>query len=245
MANTKTDIANLALLHMGTGKQISDLDTDQSDEAKTLRQLFDHWMETVLRGYNWNFAHVYANVSPIVVNPNQEWKFEYRYPADCLFVRRFWNGSHLDDRTTVVNFVTSNDSQGRVILTNHGPSSALTGNPLVPTSNFTIASGDIVPVLEYTQAFSNIAYTPPDFIFAFSLMLAGWAAPRLAQVGMVDMREKNLALGQQMMLASMARDANEDRPDIMKVGELTRSRMGSRMIYTSNGYQMIGANYAP
>jgi hypothetical protein len=62
---------------------------------------------------------------------------------------------------------------------------------------------------------------------------------------MVDMREKNLALGQQMMLASMARDANEDRPDIMKIGELTRSRMGSRMIYTSNGYQMIGANYAP
>jgi hypothetical protein len=245
MANTKTEIANLALLHMGTGKQISDLDTDQSEEAKTLRQLFDYWMESVLRGYNWNFAHVYVNVSPIVVYPNQEWKFQYRYPADCLFIRRFWNGTHLDDRTNVVNYVTSSDEQGRVILTNHGPSSALTGNSLTPTSTFTVAPGDIVPVLEYTQAFSNIAYVPPDFIFAFSLMLAGWASPRMAQIGMVDMREKNLQMGQNMMMSAMARDANEDRPDIMRIGELTKSRMGSRMSFTSNGYQMIGSSYTP
>jgi hypothetical protein len=245
MANTKTDIANLALMHMGTGNQISDLDTDQSSEAKTLRQLFDHWMESVLRGYNWNFAHVYANVSPIVVNPNQEWQFEYRYPADCLFVRRFWNGSHLDDRTTVVNYVTSSDAQGRVILTNHGPSSALTGTPLTPTTSFTVAQGDMVPVLEYTQAFSRISYIPADFIFAFSLMLAGWAAPSISQIGMIDLREKNLQMGQNAMYSAMSRDAMEDKPDIMRIGELTRSRIGTRMAFTSHGYQMVGSNYVP
>lgn len=253
--NAKTQIANLALRHIGTGKQIADLDTDTSDEAKIMRDLFDPWMETVLRGYNWNFASVYLNTQPIQVFPNQAWLFSYRYPADCLFVQRFWNGTPLDDRTNMVPYAFSSDAQGRLILTNWGPNSAIGSAqanepnpapfPLNPESNFTISAGDLVPLLVYTQAFSNIAYVPSDFIWAFSLMLAGWAAPSLPNVGVVDLREKNLMLGSSAMSSAMARDKMEAKPPFQLVGELTKSRTGYRMHFTQTGWTTEPANYVP
>jgi hypothetical protein len=202
-------------------------------------------MASVLRGYNWNFSTVYSNVSPIQIYPNQEYSFEYRYPFDAEFLRRFWNGRHTDSKTDVIHFVTSNDSQGRTILTNHGPSSALTGSNQTPTSAFTILPGDVIPVLEYSKAFSTLAYVPSDFAFAFSLMLAGWIAPSLPSVGVVDMREKNLKLGSEMMARAMARDANEARPDTNRISELAKARQGTGLICTPRGFEFLPSSYTP
>lgn len=253
--NTATEIANLALRHLGTGKQISDIDADTSDEAKILNSIFYFWMDTVLRGYNWNFATVYLNTPPIICYPNQAWNFAYRYPADCFFLRRFWNGTHLDDRTNVIPYAFTNDAQGRQILSNWGPGSALASavanmpNPIPyptpPTTNFSVSAGDIVPVIEYTQNFTNIQFVPPDFIWAFSLMLAGWAAPSLPSVGAVDFREKNLLLGSSAMTSAMARDAMEAKPDPRIVGELTKSRRESRLRFTVAGWSYEGASFIP
>lgn len=253
MGDTKTEIANLALRHLGTGKRISDFDNDDSEEAKVMRDLFDHWMGMVLRGYNWNFAKVYQNVEPIIVYPNQAWKFAYRMPSDCKFFRRFWNGHHIDDRDNIIDWDLSNDSQGRIILSNFGPGSALntpapTGTPssfIPPSTSFTIAPGDLVPVIEYTQNYQNMAFWPDDFIFAFSLMLAAWAAPSLPGPGMVDLREKNIALGSPMMEAAMARDAMEARISQERVSLLAKSRHGGRIAFTQAGWQELPANFTP
>ncbi|MGH2612061.1 MAG: hypothetical protein ACRDFB_03305 [Rhabdochlamydiaceae bacterium] len=242
-----TQIANLALRHLGSGKQIADLQTDESEEAKILRDLFSAWMETVLRGYSWKFATVYSNIQPFVTYPNQEWRYGYRYPADCLYLLRFWNGKHLDDKTNTIPFSFSEDNQGRIILSDYGPSSAITSEttPETPNTVFTIAPGDILPVIEYTRAFSAIRFIPPDFIFAFSVMLAGWAAPSLPAVGMVDLRDKNLALGTTLMQAAMARDANEQRPPFHRLGELSKCRFGMHLSYTQAGFQFEPASYIP
>ena len=253
--NSKTEICNIALRHLGTGKTISDIDTDESDEAKILRDLFDHFMATVLCGYNWKFATVYANISPIICYPNQAWLFAYRYPADCHFLRRFWNGSHLDNRLDMIPFDFMNDSEGRLILSNWGPESALSSaqsnmvtplpNPLPPTTNFTISSGDTVPMIEYSQQYTAINFFPAEFVWAFSLMLAGWAAPSLPNIGNIDLRAKNLELGMMAMQSAMAHDRMEARPDFAMIGELSKSRTGGRIQATTAGWAMEPANFKP
>ena len=244
---TKTEICNVALSQVGTGKAIADFDTDQSQEAKACRTLFDSFMSTVLRGFNWNFAAVFVNVEPVVIYPNQEFNYGYRYPSDCLYVRRFWNGQHYDDRTNVINYQFTNDSQGRLILSDFGPSSALTSQtvPTTPTTTFTVSAGDTLPVLEYTQKFADISFVPDDFIWAFSLMLAGWLGPLLPNIGTVDMRAKNLQLGSIAMQAAMARDQNEARPTLRKTGELTKSRVGSRINFGTVGFQTVKSSFTP
>jgi hypothetical protein len=253
--NAKTEIANLALAHLGIGTQISDLDTDDSSECKILRTLFDYWMSTVLCGYSWKFATTYANIEPIICFPTQEYKFAYRYPADCHFLVRFWNGEKLDDRTNMIPFDFMNDSEGRLILTDWGPSTALTSavsnmtqpipSPFPPTTNFTITSGDIVPMIQYIQNYQSIQFFPAEFIWAFSLMLAAWAAPSMPNIGMVDLREKNLALGMAAMQQAMAHDRMEAKPPFQMVGELTKSRTGYRFAYQKNGLAMEPSNYTP
>jgi hypothetical protein len=253
--NAKTEISNLALVHLGVGKQISDLDTDESSQAQSLRTVFDYWMKTVLCGYNWLFATAYVNIEPIQVFPNQEWNFAYRYPADCLFLRRFWNGTHLDDRTNMIPFVFDNDAQGKRILSNFGPGTAVSSAisnmtppipvPTPPSSFFAVSAGDITPCIEYTQDFKEIKYFPPEFIWGFSLMLAGWVAPTMPNVGMVDLREKNLNLGSIAMQAAMAHDRMEARPPFQLIGELTKSRNGSKLNMTTAGWKLEPANFTP
>jgi len=255
--NTKTEVANLALRHMGMGKEIADLDTDDSAEGKALRSLFESFMKTVLNGFNWNFATKIINIEPIQCYPNQKWNFSYRYPADCLYVRGFWNGTcGPDDRTNQIVYGFGNDSQGRTIQTNWGPGSALASAqsnmvqpipyPFPPTNTFTITNGDLVPVLEYTLDWSAINFFPPDFIWGFSLMLAGWVAPSLSQVGLVDMRQKNLQLGATALATAMARDRMEARPPIELIGELSKSRYGGGGIYRNQvGWIAEPANYKP
>lgn len=52
---TKTQIANLAVYHMG-GRAITNIDTDDSQEAIVIRAWFDAARDEILRSHPWNFA---------------------------------------------------------------------------------------------------------------------------------------------------------------------------------------------
>lgn len=59
---TKTQICNLAISHMG-GRNLTDVDTDQTQEAIVLRTWFDAARDEILRAYPWNFATKRARVT--------------------------------------------------------------------------------------------------------------------------------------------------------------------------------------
>ena len=117
--------------------------------------------------------------------------------------------------------------------------------PIPPSTTFTVSAGDLAPVIYYTKNFSDLMFVPADFIWGFSQMLAGWAAPSFSQVGLVDLREKNLSLGAAAMNSAMARDKMEQRPPFNLVGELTKSRMGTRIAFTQAGFVLEPCNYVP
>jgi len=56
MALTESDIANLALLHLGDKGSITTLATDTTPEARKLRALYEVRRDSLLRSYPWNFA---------------------------------------------------------------------------------------------------------------------------------------------------------------------------------------------
>lgn len=68
---TKTQIANLAISHIG-GRLLTDVDTDSTQEAIVLRAWFDAARDEFLRSYPWNFSTKrarlntnYANISGV------------------------------------------------------------------------------------------------------------------------------------------------------------------------------------
>ena len=59
MSQTKTDLANSALRHLGaTGADITNINTDTTPAGRILRQFLDESRRSVLRQFTWNFAEV-------------------------------------------------------------------------------------------------------------------------------------------------------------------------------------------
>lgn len=87
MSLQKTEIANLALGRIGATLQIVSLDTDNSTQAKVLRQHFNTSLKTLLGKHAWGFATDYAALDLVEENPVGGYAFLYRPPSDCLMIR--------------------------------------------------------------------------------------------------------------------------------------------------------------
>lgn len=83
---TKTDICNMALGYIGVTKNITDMDTDTTNEAKRCRSAFENYYEIVLTSYPWTFA---SAVTTLTETDSESQGFEYCYlkPNDCLKAR--------------------------------------------------------------------------------------------------------------------------------------------------------------
>jgi len=118
---SKTQIVNLALLRIGVTRAIANVDTEQSREAVSARLAFDDERDFVLRDFPWPWASTYATgqlVTGSSTTPaNRDWIFAYRYPSDCLMVRRLVTSAGRSD-TAPPSFAIGRDSQGRLIYTN-------------------------------------------------------------------------------------------------------------------------------
>jgi hypothetical protein len=157
----KTTICNLALSHLASSAEITDIDDDRSKEAKACRRFYDVARDRVLRAFPWPFA--VRTVQPALVYDYTdvtaaEWDYGYRYPIDALRLNKIQNEYHQrnDLRATRVPYRIMSDDAGRIILC------------------------DLVdPILEYTSKIEDPEKFDPDFVTAFSLYLASLIAPRV------------------------------------------------------------------
>ena len=83
MPVSETMICNMALGRIGISQQISNIDGNHSVE-RTCKLYYDISREYVLGDRTWPFAQRYVDLALIEENPNEEWQFSYRYPADTL-----------------------------------------------------------------------------------------------------------------------------------------------------------------
>ena len=86
-ALTTTDVGNLALSKVRTGKVIVDLATDTSTEARELRRWFDVARRQALADFDWSFAHKRATLAAHADAAPVDWVYRYVVPADLLVAR--------------------------------------------------------------------------------------------------------------------------------------------------------------
>lgn len=151
-----TSISNLALSHLGHSKEIVNYETDTTQEAKTIRRYFQTALENTLRDYPWPFATKLDDLVLVSTYPNDEWGFSYRYPTDCLRLRRILSGVRNDNRQSRVPYKVGRDDTGLLIFTDQEDAK-----------------------IEYTYKEFDPQRYPADFVMAFSLRLASFIAPNI------------------------------------------------------------------
>ena len=84
--NSKVELCNLAISHLGNFGTISNIDTPQSDKEITFSLWYDISRQTFLKMTMPNFALARKNLALVVETPPEPFSFSYAYPADCLKV---------------------------------------------------------------------------------------------------------------------------------------------------------------
>jgi len=212
---SETDVANVALAHLGHGDEIDSLATNTSVAARIIRRIYKDTLASILSAYNWNWARAFQRLQISSFWPTPEWSFAYQYPPDCVQIRRIYNFHHYDDRENIIEYVEANDGTQRLILSNFGPVALLPKDSYTPTKNTSNYPSTIdktqIPIMEYTAFIENLAIMPPLFKEAFTYILAAKAAPLLSGVGQSNLRKECFELGSAALSQAAALDANASK----------------------------------
>lgn len=168
---SKVEICNLALSILGIGKEIANIETEKSEEASACRRFYDIARDNILRAFAWPFTTKITTLALIEEDPNSEWDYSYRYPSDCLYIRRILSGIRNDTRQSRVPYKIAQDDSGLLVFTDAENAE-----------------------MEYTVKADNPQFYPQDFTLALSYLLATLIAPRITAGDPHKLGEKALRL---------------------------------------------------
>lgn len=198
MTISKTGVCNKALHFIGIGEEIASID-ERSSDAKACKMFYADALDEVLREWPWPFAT--RTVSLDMVNTlgdddeperySTEFFYAYRYPSDCLYVRRIVSGTVPDTEESLVRYEIGSDTSGRLILTD-------------------AAEAEI----KYTARISDESLFPPDFAMALAYRIAIYIAPRLVEDPrkMVDVCQRSYLLSIEKARGVAAMEESPGRP---------------------------------
>jgi len=201
MASSKTQIANLAISHLGIGKEIANIETEQSQEASACRRFYDVAKESTLSDLDWTFATKFAVLNLIEENPSDEWNYSYKYPVDCINMRRILSGLRNDTQTSRIPFKILKDATGRIIYTDQEDAQ-----------------------IEYTENVSDTSLFSAEFDLALSFRLAAYIAPRLTGGDPFKLKQEMLVQYDLELGRAKKKNMNEETQDIMPESEFIRAR---------------------
>ena len=202
MAASETEIANLALNHLGVSP-IASFDED-STEAEAMKLTYPTIRDVVLRDFRWPFATKFATLGLVERDPiGDEWSLSYRKPGDSLMLRRILSGARTDSRQSRIPYKESTDSGGKLILTDQEDA-----------------------IVEYTQKITDTLLFPPDFTLALSYRLAHEVGPRLAAGDAFGLARRAAQMYNLEMNKASAQAFNEEQPDQNVLSEFERVREG-------------------
>lgn len=98
--STATDIINVALRRIGS-QRVGDIKTDNTNEARVARDLYDESRRSLLTQHSWNFAIKRSILSQFATAPTSGWDYTYVLPDDFL---RVLNVSSSEDDSGVVPY---------------------------------------------------------------------------------------------------------------------------------------------
>lgn len=113
--SSKIEIWNRALSNIGV-KQFVQSESENSNEASVLGVHWDAAVRKTLTDHPWPFARAYRTLALVEQDPNTDWSYSYRYPSDCLMIRRILTDFGRTDPFPPP-FTTGQDDQGRLVYT--------------------------------------------------------------------------------------------------------------------------------
>jgi hypothetical protein len=183
---SKTQIAKLALQHIGDRFDIADLD-EETVEAEQIALVYDEARRAVLRRHPWNFATKFASPATLNITPPGGWDYAYAYPSDAVRIIEIINP--LGRNLPRLEFERANLSDNtRVILTDQEDAE-----------------------FRYTADIDDPNMYDPEFVMAFSFLLASFVAMALTGDLQIKKDLENEADRQIAMAGST--DANEGRTE--------------------------------
>lgn len=197
-----TEICNLALSHLGVGKEIANIDTEQSEEASACRRFYESARDATLRDFNWPFATRYEELGLIEEDPNDEWDYSYRYPTNCLRIRKILSGIRNDTRQSRVPYQIAQDDAGRILFTDQEDA-----------------------CIVYTRKETDPDKYTSDFVLAFSFRLANYIAPRLTAGDPFGLGKRALEMYSYEISVAAANAMNEQQDEELVDSELIRARV--------------------
>jgi len=149
----------MALSHLGSSLEIGNVETERSGEAKACRRFYSDALLESLRDFPNPYLTVIeplALVEDLREVDGAEWAFSYRYPADCSKAIRIPSGTRNDSNDSRIPYRIISDTTGPLIMTDMEDAT-----------------------LEYSKKSDSPDKWAPDFVMAFSLLLAFYIAPRV------------------------------------------------------------------
>lgn len=199
--SSTTEICNMALSHLGVGKDIGNVDTEPSAEARACRRFFTIVRDIVLTDFPWPFATKFADLGLVESDPTDEWSFSYRYPSDCIRMRRILSGIRVDTAASKVVFKLGRDDSGQLIYTDQVDAQA-----------------------EYTILITSVEQYPADMVMALSLLLAATIAPRLTAGDPFKMGARALQMYRLAIQDAELSAIGEEQPDRPQESEFITGR---------------------
>ena len=122
---SKTRIANMALSHVGAEHDIESL-AEISTEADAVELWYDYSLQQALEAFDWSFARkrivLTLHGDTISTTSNQPlagvWGFRYKYPNDCIVVRKMQHPNSPPDNALPFEIELSLAGDEKTILTN-------------------------------------------------------------------------------------------------------------------------------
>lgn len=199
--SSTTEMANLAISNLGIGKEIANLDTEQSEEASACRRYFETAKRATLSDIDWTFATKEAVLNLVGTQPTTEWAYSYRYPVDCLNLRRILSSTRKDDQASRVPFKLTADVAGQLIYADQAEA-----------------------IVEYTRDVTDPMLFSAEFIIAFSFRLASYIAPRLTGGDPFKIKQEMLGQYQLELGRAKEKNMNQETQDLPPESDLIRAR---------------------
>lgn len=138
---TKAKIYNLALGALLLQRQITNTDTDATNECKVLNTWYDVAFRMVLQDLDLDSTSTQMTLELIEEEPNDLWLFSYKYPSKCAFFRRIQSTSDIDDRETHIPKRIAIKDEQKCIFTNAEDAIAEYISTDVPLSSLSAPAG--------------------------------------------------------------------------------------------------------
>ena len=233
MSSPLSDVAiyNLALGRIGVAQRVVALSPvpDQTPAGIIGANIYPAMRDAVLTDFPWKFASTYAQLvqlNPVGTPPNAEWAYSYRYPSNCLFVRRLmWTPNLTPVPGPPLTPITQQSSLAQPWKREDGDALPWPWEPSSDSVGLIILTDLANATAKYTQSITNSLLFSLPFCSALAWRIAAEVAMPLARSESFEEKARKMYKEEIATARSLAmNESQDDGPLVTYNAEAVRHR---------------------